>query len=110
MADAPDTRWGTIFMGPTPDRESTIDKVTADRQRELWNRRTEAEYMERVRVKATLRVQTMLDQARAQAEAIRGTARQWAEKLKAECEAQQRARSRAGRRLQDRWRTGVHGA
>ena len=89
MADAPDTRWGTIFMGPTPDRESTIDKVTADRQRELWNRRTEAEYMERVRVKATLRVQTMLDQARAQAEAIRGTARQWAEKLKTECEAQQ---------------------
>lgn len=89
MADAPDTRWGTIFMGPTPDRESTIDKVTEDRQRELWNRRTEAEYMERVRAKATLRVQAMLDQARAQAEAIRGTARQWAEKLRAECEAQQ---------------------
>lgn len=87
MAAAPDdTRWGTIFMGPTPDRESTIDKVTADRQRELWNRRTEAEYMERVRAKATLRVQAMLDQARTQAEAIRGTARQWAEKLKAECE------------------------
>lgn len=87
MAAAPDdTRWGTIFMGPTPDRESTIDKVTEDRQRELWNRRTEAEYMERVRAKATLRVQAMLDQARTQAEAIRGTARQWAEKLKAECE------------------------
>lgn len=87
MAATPDdTRWGTIFMGPTPDRESTIDKVTEDRQRELWNRRTEAEYMERVRAKATLRVQAMLDQARTQAEAIRGTARQWADKLKAECE------------------------
>lgn len=88
MAAAPDnTRWGTIFMGPTPDRESTIDKVTEDRQRELWNRRTEAEYMERVRAKATVRVQAMLDQARAQAEAIRGTARQWAEKVRAECES-----------------------
>lgn len=87
MADAPDdNRWGTIFLGPTPDRESTIDKVTENRQRELWNRRTEAEYMERVRVKATVRVQAMLDQARAQAEAIRGTARQWAEKVKAECD------------------------
>lgn len=82
-----ENRWGTIFMGPTSDRESSIDKVTDKQQRDLWNRRTEAEYMERVRTKATLRVQVMLDQARTNAEAMRTAARQWTEKVRQEGEA-----------------------
>ncbi|MEG1609654.1 MAG: flagellar biosynthesis/type III secretory pathway protein, partial [Bilophila sp.] len=85
--DSDDNRWGTIFMGPTSDRESSIDRVTEGRQRDLWNRRTEAEYMERVRDKATVRVQAMLDQARANAEAMRTVARNWAEKVKQDCDA-----------------------
>lgn len=82
-----ENRWGTIFMGPTADRESSIDKVTDRQQRDLWNRRTEAEYMERVRTKASLRVQVMLDQARTNAEAMRTSARQWTEKVRQEGEA-----------------------
>lgn len=80
-------RWGTIFMGPTSDREATIDKLTEKQRRELWNRRTEAEYMERVRAKATLRVQAMLEQAKANAEAIRNAAREWVDKTRLETEA-----------------------
>lgn len=90
MADtehSDEERWGTIFMGPTADREATIDKLTEKQRRELWNRRTEAEYMERVRAKATMRVQAMLDQAKANAEAIRNTAREWVDKTRLETEA-----------------------
>lgn len=86
MSDA-ENRIGTIFMGPSSDREATIDKVTEKQQHDIWNRRTEAEYMERVRLKATARVQAMLEQARVQAETIRGTARQYAEKVKADSES-----------------------
>lgn len=80
-------RWGTVFMGPSAARESTIDKVAEAQQRDRWNRRTEAEYMERVRVRATMRVQIMLNDARRDAETIRTTANKYAEKMKAEIDA-----------------------
>lgn len=78
-------RWGTIFMGPSADRESTIDKVADLQQRELWNRRTEAEYMARVRARATLRVEAMLDKARSRAKGIRDAAELWAVQLRDKC-------------------------
>ncbi len=80
-------RWGTIFMGPSRDRESTIDKVTDLKQRELWNRRTEAEYMDRVRAKAALRVEAMLDQARSRTQAMRKGTEEWAAGVREKCEA-----------------------
>lgn len=79
-------RWGTIFMGPSADRESTIDKVADLQQRELWNRRTEAEYMARVRARATLRVEAMLDKARSRAKGIRDAAELWAVQLRDKCQ------------------------
>ncbi len=80
-------RWGTIFMGPSRDRESTIDKVADLHQRELWNRRTEAEYMDRVRAKAVLRVEAMLDQARSRTQAMRKGTEEWAAGVREKCEA-----------------------
>lgn len=75
-------RWGTIFMGPTSDRESSIDKVTNREQCDLWNRQAEAEYMARVRARAALRVEAMLDKARTNSGVIRRAAQEWAEKVR----------------------------
>lgn len=75
---------GTVFMGPSPDKESTLKQVIGTHEQEVWNRRTVSEYMTRVRERATIHVQAMLDKARANAETIRKTAKQWAEKTKKE--------------------------
>lgn len=75
---------GTVFMGPSPDKESSLKKVIGTHEQEVWNRRTVSEYMTRVRERATIHVQAMLDKARANAETIRKTAKQWAEKTKKE--------------------------
>ncbi len=75
---------GTIFMGPNSDQEATVDNFSIIQSQNPWDRRTESDYMERVREKAALRVQAMLSQARSNAEAMRKTARQWIEKIKEE--------------------------
>lgn len=75
---------GTVFMGPSPDKESSLKQVIGSQGQEIWNRRTVSEYMTRVRERATIHVQAMLDKARANAETIRKTAKQWAEKTKKE--------------------------
>ena len=75
---------GTVFMGPSPDKESSLKQVIGTHEQEVWNRRTVSEYMTRVRERATIHVQAMLDKARANAETIRKTAKQWAEKTKKE--------------------------
>ena len=75
-------RWGTVFMGPTSDRESSIDKVANREQCEIWNRQAEAEYMERVRARAAMRVEAMLDKARTNSTVIRRTAEEWADKVR----------------------------
>ena len=60
--------YGTIFMGPESERETTLDKLYTASQREQWNRQTENEYMERVRARATERVRDLLLQARRRCE------------------------------------------
>lgn len=84
-------RLGTIFMGPTPDRETTLDKLYSVAQRDIWNKRTEDEYMERVKVRATEQVRALLLQARkrgdeilTQAESRAGALRAEAEQIRAE--------------------------
>ena len=51
--------YGTIFMGPESERETTLGKLYNAAQREQWNRQTENEYMERVRARATDRVREL---------------------------------------------------
>lgn len=79
-------RWGTIFMGPSSDRESSIDKVANQEQCDIWNKQTEAEYMARVRARAALRVESMLDKARTNSVVIRKTAQEWANKVREQWE------------------------
>lgn len=75
---------GTVFMGPSPDKESSLKQVIGTYEQDVWNRRTVSEYMTRVRERATIHVQAMLDKARSNAATIRKTAKQWAEKTKKE--------------------------
>ncbi|MDR2726965.1 MAG: hypothetical protein LBC10_03120 [Deltaproteobacteria bacterium] len=83
-------RWGTVFMGPDATRESRLDKLLDQQERELWSRSTEIEYLRRVREKATAGVRSitksMLDKARADADALRREADAWAAELKARTE------------------------
>lgn len=79
-------RFGTIFMGPTPDRETTLDRLYDVTQRELWNQQTEQEYLERVKAKATERVRALLLQARQRGDAILREAERQAGALRSEAE------------------------
>lgn len=81
-----ENRMGTIFMGPSSDRETTLDRLMDASQRELWNKKTEEEYMERVRAKATDSVRALLLQAKTRGEEIRAGARAEADALRAEAE------------------------
>jgi flagellar assembly protein FliH len=74
-------RWGTIFMGPSPFAETTLAGVEGANPRLLWDERTEAEYMERVRARAEAmardvlaKANDVLAQARMEAEVIRAAA------------------------------------
>lgn len=80
-------RTGTIFMGPSPDRETTLDRLYSVTRREVWNKRTEEEYLERVRARATDRVRALLLQARERGEEILREAGSRADDLRAEAEA-----------------------
>ncbi len=80
--DEQKNRWGTVFMGPTSDRESTIDKVANREQCELWNSKTENEYLARVRAKATLQGQRILEKAEQESAAIRKKTLDWAHGLR----------------------------
>lgn len=80
-------RYGTIFMGPTPDRETTLDRLYDVTQRELWNQQTEQEYLERVKAKATERVRALLLQARQRGDAILREAEHQAGTMRAEAGA-----------------------
>lgn len=62
-----ENRWGTVFMGPTADRESRLDKINNREEQDLWNRRTEAEYLRRVKERAVEQLNSMLQEAQEQA-------------------------------------------
>ena len=66
--------WGTIFMGPGPMGETTLEGVSGA-QNSGWDAATEALYLERVRAKATTLAQDILERARAEADSLRAQAR-----------------------------------
>ncbi len=82
-----ESRFGTIFMGPTPDRETTLERLYDAAQRDIWNQQTEEEYLERVKARATERVRALLLQARRRGDDILREAESKAGNLRAEAEA-----------------------
>ncbi len=103
-----ESRFGTIFMGPTPDRETTLERLYDAAQREVWNQQTEEEYLERVKARATERVRALLLQARRrgddilrEAESKAGSLRAEAAAIKAEAEQTRDALTGEARALLD---------
>lgn len=83
-----ESRFGTIFMGPTEDREITLDRLRDVTRRDItWDQQTEVEYMDRVKARATERVRALLLQARQRGDDILREAESRAESLRAEAEA-----------------------
>lgn len=90
MSSSDETRrFGTIFMGPTSNRETTLDKLFDADQREQWTQRTEEQYMDRVRAKATEKVRGLLQQAQERVVHMHAEAEKVAAHSQAACEAMQ---------------------
>jgi flagellar assembly protein FliH len=68
------SNWGTIFMGPGPGMEITLERVEAGGPSLAWSAGTEEEYMARVRKKATDTAKGILLAAQAEAESLRTNA------------------------------------
>ena len=66
--------WGTIFMGPGSSRETTLERVEAGGPSLAWTTDTEAEYLARVREKATGKAKEILVAAQAEAATLRENA------------------------------------
>lgn len=65
------SNWGTIFMGPGPSMETTLERVEAGGPSLAWTTETEAEYLARVREKATVKAKEILLAAQTEADALR---------------------------------------
>ncbi len=86
LSNSDDKRMGTIFMGPSSASEQALDKAIYAQERELWNKRTEREYLDRVKAKAELRGKTIINDAQQRSQTIKKLAAEWAEKLKIKTE------------------------
>ncbi len=65
------SNWGTIFMGPGPSMETTLERVEAGGPSLAWTADTEAEYLARVREKATAKAKEIIAAAQAEARILR---------------------------------------
>lgn len=69
--------WGTVFRGPSTDHETRLDLLRAKAESEQWSRRTEHEYMERVRARAAKEAEGILQEGQARSQRVREEAGKW---------------------------------
>lgn len=67
--------WGRIFMGPSPADEGTLLEVEGHRSM-AWDDKTEAEYLDRVKNRATQAAAEIMAKAQLEAEQLKEAARQ----------------------------------
>ncbi len=67
---------GTVFMGPNPLLEASLSSFSGNSSSKVWDEKTEAEYMDRVRERAVAKASEVLSEARAEAEHLRRQARE----------------------------------
>ena len=65
------SEWGTIFMGPGASMETTLERVEAGGPSLAWTTDTEAEYLARVREKATAKAKEIMLAAQAEGARLR---------------------------------------
>ncbi len=92
MASDQDTTWGTVFLDA--NRESTVGKLDAMQaavRQEQWNQRTQQDYLEKVRAKATERARVILGEAYTERQKILQEAEEEALRIRNEAKAIQSA-------------------
>lgn len=88
-SEAENKKWGTIYLGR--GKEATLDSLDAMQasvQHEQWNQRTQNDYLDRVRERATERAREILGAAHTERQNILEEARAEAEHIRLEAQAQ----------------------
>lgn len=84
-------KWGRIYMGgPREASLEQLDAMQAATRREQWNQRTQGEYLERVRERATERARGILGEAYQERQKILDEAREEAGRIVEEARQQRR--------------------
>lgn len=82
-------KWGTIYLGS--NKEATLDSLDAMQaaaRQEQWNQRTQTDYLERVRLRATDRAREILGAAHTERQNLLTEARADAERIRLETQIQ----------------------
>ena len=82
-------KWGTIYLDAS--REATMDKLDAMQaatRQEQWNQRTQQDYLEKVRAKATERAREILGEAYTERQRVLDEARQDAVRIRMEAQSE----------------------
>lgn len=82
-------KWGTIYLGS--NKEATLDSLDAMQaaaRQEQWNQRTQTDYLERVRLRATDRAREILGAAHTERQDLLNEARADAERIRLEAQVQ----------------------
>lgn len=88
-SEAENKKWGTIYLGT--DKEATLDSLDAMKasvQHEQWNQRTQNDYLERVRERATARAREILGAAHTERQTVLQEARDEAQRIRLEAQVQ----------------------
>lgn len=88
-SEADNKKWGTIYLGG--NKEATIeslDAMQAAARQEQWNQRTQSEYLDRVRIRATDRAREILGAAHTERQSLLDEARTEAERIRLETQVQ----------------------
>lgn len=67
---------GTVFMGPNPLLEASLSSFSGHSAAKVWDEKTEAEYMGRVRERAVAKAAEILSEARVEAERLHQQAKE----------------------------------
>lgn len=88
MAQA-SSRFGTVFRGPSTDHEIRLDLLQNRQENEQWSRRTEIDYLERVKAKAALQAEKIIQEGIDRSQRIREEAHTWIRSQQAALNKQQ---------------------
>ena len=88
MAQA-SSRFGTVFRGPSTDHEIRLDLLQSRQENEQWSRRTEIDYLERVKAKAALQAEKIIQEGMDRSQRIREEAHTWIRSQQAALNKQQ---------------------
>lgn len=88
-SEADNKKWGTIYLGGNKEATlESLDAMQAATRQEQWNQRTQSEYLDRVRDRATNRAREILGAAHTERQSLLEEARIDAERIRLETQVQ----------------------